>query len=153
MISILLSVLIAFIPFRYLGISANIMSLGGIAIAVGALVDAAIVMVEQVHKRLEEQGESTGRRRVIVDAAKQVAGPSFFALLVIAVALLPLLTLESQEGRLFRPMAYATSLSLTIAAVLAITLGPALLVLLFDKRGRIQREGRSSAYAARDSFL
>jgi Cu(I)/Ag(I) efflux system membrane protein CusA/SilA len=85
------------------------MSLGGIAIAVGAMVDAAIVVVEQTHKKLEEW-ERTGRKRdyhrVVIDAVKEVGGPSFFALLVIAVAFLPVLTLEAQEGRLFKPLAY-----------------------------------------------
>ena len=108
-ITIPIAVLVAFIPFRMMGITANIMSLGGIAIAIGALVDAAIVVVEQVHKGLE-QWEREGRRgdyqEVVVRAIKQVAGPSFFALLVIAVSFLPVLTLEAQEGRLFKPLAY-----------------------------------------------
>ncbi len=101
--------LVSFIPFRMLGVTANIMSLGGIAIAIGALVDAAIVVVEQVHKGLE-QWEREGRRgdyqEVVVRAIKQVAGPSFYALLVMAVSFLPVLTLEAQEGRLFKPLAY-----------------------------------------------
>jgi Cu(I)/Ag(I) efflux system membrane protein CusA/SilA len=128
-VTIPIAVLIAFIPFRMLGITANIMSLGGIAIAVGTLVDAAIVVVEQTHKKLEEW-ERTGRkedyRAVIVTAVKQVAGPSFFALLVIAVSFLPVLTLEAEEGRLFRPLAYTKTLTMIVAAFLAITLDPAL---------------------------
>ena len=128
-VTIPVAVLISFIPFKMLGITANIRSLGGIAIAVGALVDAAIVVVEQTHKKLEEW-ERTGRRedyrQVIVAAIKQVAGPSFFALLVIAVSFLPVLTLEAEEGRLFRPLAYTKTLAMIVAALLAITLDPAL---------------------------
>ena len=131
-ITIPIAVLLSFIPFRMMGVTANIMSLGGIAIAIGALVDAAIVVVEQTHKNLE-QWERTGRKEdyktVVVNAVKQVAGPSFFALLVIAVSFLPVLTLEGQEGRLFKPLAYTKNLSMIIAAVLAITLDPALRLL------------------------
>ena len=100
-ITIPIAVLLAFIPFRMMGVTASIMSLGGIAIAIGALVDVSIVMVEQVHKRLEEW-QRTGRqadyREVIVSAVQQVGGASFFALLVIAVSFLPVLSLEAQEG-------------------------------------------------------
>jgi len=131
-ITIPLAVLISFIPFRLLGITANIMSLGGIAIAVGALVDAAIVVVEQTHKKLEEWGRTDRTqdyRAVIVTAVKEVGGPSFFALLVIAVSFLPVLTLEAQEGRLFKPLAYTKNLSMIVAAILAITLDPALRLL------------------------
>jgi len=133
MLTIPLAVLISFIPFRLLGITANIMSLGGIAIAIGALVDASIVVVEQSHKKLEEW-ERTGRRRdyreVIIDAIKEVGGPSFFALLVIAVSFLPVLTLEAQEGRMFKPLAYTKTLAMVVAAVLAVTLDPALRIWL-----------------------
>jgi len=132
-ITIPVAVLLSFIPFRMMGVTANIMSLGGIAIAIGALVDAAIVVVEQTHKNLEEW-ERTGRKgdykTVVVHAVKQVAGPSFFALLVIAVSFLPVLTLEGQEGRLFKPLAYTKNFSMIIAAVLAITLDPALRLFL-----------------------
>ena len=132
-ITIPVAVLLSFIPFRMMGITANIMSLAGIAIAIGALVDAAIVVVEKTHKDLE-LWEKTGRhediRTVIIGAVKQVAGPTFFALLVIAVAFLPVLTLEAQEGRLFKPLAYTKNLSMIIAAVLAITLDPALRLFL-----------------------
>ncbi len=131
-ITIPIAVIISFIPMRLFGISSNIMSLGGIAIAVGAMVDAAIVVVEQTHKKLEEW-ERTGRKedyhRVIVNAVKEVGGPSFFALLVIAVSFLPVLTLEAQEGRLFRPLAYTKNFSMIVAAVLAITLDPAMRLL------------------------
>ncbi|HYK90597.1 MAG TPA: CusA/CzcA family heavy metal efflux RND transporter [Acidobacteriota bacterium] len=128
-ITIPIAVLMSFIPFRMIGVTANIMSLGGIAIAIGALVDAAIVVVEQTHKKLEhwEQGGRQGSYRdVVVAAVKEVGGPSFYALLVIAVSFLPVLTLEAQEGRLFKPLAYTKNLSMIIAAVLAITLDPAL---------------------------
>ena len=132
MITIPVAVLLSFIPFRMMGITANIMSLGGIAIAIGALVDAAIVVVEQTHKNLE-QWDRDGRKEdyssVVVNAIKQVAGPSFFALLVIGVSFIPVLSLEAQEGRLFKPLAYTKNLSMIIAAVLAITLDPALRML------------------------
>ncbi len=115
-----------------MGLTANIMSLGGIAIAIGAMVDAAIVVVEQTHKKLEEwerSGRSEDYRSVIIRAVKEVGGPSFFALLVIAVSFLPVLTLEAQEGRLFKPLAYTKNLAMIVAAVLAITLDPALRLL------------------------
>ena len=131
-ITIPLAVLISFVPFRALGISANIMSLAGIAIAVGALVDAAIVVVEQTHKKLEawqRSGRTEDYRAVVLGAVKEVGGPSFFALLLIAVSFLPVLTLEAEEGRLFTPLAYTKSLCMIVAAVLAITLDPALRLL------------------------
>jgi len=131
-ITIPFAVLISFIPFRMMGLTANIMSLGGIAIAVGALVDAAIVVVEQTHKKLEEwnrSDKSEDYRSVIIRAVQEVGGPSFFALLVIAVAFLPVLTLEAQEGRLFKPLAYTKTLAVIVAAILAITLDPALRLL------------------------
>ncbi len=132
-----ISIVIAFIPMRMLGLSSNIMSLGGIAIAIGAMVDAAIVVVEQTHKKLEEW-ERTGRKddyhHVIIEAVKEVGAPSFFALLVIAVSFLPVLTLEAQEGRLFKPLAYTKNLSMIVAAVLAITLDPAMRLLFTHMR-------------------
>ena len=136
-LTIPMAIVISFIPMRLMGVSANIMSLGGIAIAVGAMVDAAIVVVEQTHKKLEEW-ERTGRKgdyhRVVIDAVKEVGGTSFFALLVIAVSFLPVLTLEAQEGRLFKPLAYTKNFSMIIAAVLAITLDPALRLLFTHMR-------------------
>jgi Cu(I)/Ag(I) efflux system membrane protein CusA/SilA len=131
-ITIPFAVLISFIPFRLMGLTANIMSLGGIAIAVGALVDAAIVVVEQTHKKLEQwnrSDRSEDYQSVIIRAVKEVGGPSFFALLVIAVSFLPVLTLEAQEGRLFKPLAYTKTLAMAVAAILAITLDPALRLL------------------------
>jgi Cu(I)/Ag(I) efflux system membrane protein CusA/SilA len=136
-ITIPIAVLITFIPLKAMGVTANIMSLGGIAIAIGAMVDAAIVVVEQTHKRLEEwqqNGKQGDYREVVVDAIKQVAGPSFFALLVIAVSFLPVLTLEAEEGRLFKPLAYTKTFSMVIAAFLAITLDPALRLLMTNLR-------------------
>ena len=136
-ITIPIAVLIAFIPFKSVGVTANIMSLGGIAIAIGAMVDASIVIVEQTHKRLEEWQQKGGDgdyRPLIIDGIKQVAGPSFFALLVIAVAFLPVLTLEAEEGRLFKPLAYTKTFCIIIAAFLAITLDPALRLLLANPR-------------------
>jgi Cu(I)/Ag(I) efflux system membrane protein CusA/SilA len=133
LITIPVAVLVAFVPFRGLGITANIMSLGGIAIAIGELVDAAIVVVEQTHKKLEQaqrEGSTREAREVVVEAVKEVAPASFFALLVIAVSFLPVLTLEAQEGRMFKPLAYTKTLSMLVAAVLVITLDPALRVLL-----------------------
>ena len=136
-ITIPIAILISFIPMKMMGVSANIMSLGGIAIAVGAMVDAAIVVVEQTHKKLEEW-ERTGRKedyhRVVINAVKEVGGPSFFALLVIAVSFLPVLTLEAQEGRLFKPLAYTKNFSMIVAAILAITLDPALRLLFTHAR-------------------
>jgi Cu(I)/Ag(I) efflux system membrane protein CusA/SilA len=136
-ITIPIAVLMTFIPLRAMGITANIMSLGGIAIAIGAMADAAIVVVEQTHKRLEEwekNGKKGDHRVVMVDAIKQVAGPSFFALLVIAVSFLPVLTLEAEEGRLFKPLAYTKTFAMVFAAFLAITLDPALRLLLTKVR-------------------
>jgi Cu(I)/Ag(I) efflux system membrane protein CusA/SilA len=128
-----IAVLLAFIPLRILGISANVMSLAGVAIAFSELVDASIVVVEQTHKKLE-LWEKAGRKRdsrdIVLSAIKEVAGPTFFALLVIAVSFLPVLTLEAQEGRMFRPLAYTKTLTMVVAALLAVTLDPALRLLL-----------------------
>src|ERR1019366_3637387 len=131
-VTIPIAVLISFVPMHAMGMSSNIMSLGGIAIAVGAMVDAAIVVVEQTHKKLEGAGPDWTMehyQRAIVDAVKEVGGTSFFALLVIAVSFLPVLTLEAQEGRLFKPLAYTKNFAMIVAAVLAITLDPAMRLL------------------------
>ncbi|SPF54314.1 copper/silver efflux system, membrane component [Candidatus Sulfopaludibacter sp. SbA4] len=135
-LTIPVAVLIAFVPMRLMGMSSNIMSLGGIVIAIGAMVDAAIVVVEQTHKKLEHADRNWTPRdyhHAIVSAVKEVGGPSFFALLVIAVSFLPVLTLEAQEGRLFKPLAYTKNFAMIVAAVLAITLDPALRLLFFRK--------------------
>ncbi|MBI5684964.1 MAG: efflux RND transporter permease subunit [Verrucomicrobia bacterium] len=136
-ITLPIALLLSFIPFHFLGMTANIMSLAGLAIAVGELSDAAIVMVEQVHKRLEEaarNGRHAEYRAIAVEAIKQVAGPSFYALLVIAVSFLPVLALEAQEGRMFKPLAYTKTLSMLVAALLVITLDPALRITLMRLR-------------------
>jgi Cu(I)/Ag(I) efflux system membrane protein CusA/SilA len=128
-----IAVLLSFIPFRLLGLNANLMSLAGVAIAFSELVDASIVVVEQTHKKLEywEKSERVGdSRSVVLSAIKEVAGPTFFALLVMAVSFLPVLTLQAQEGRMFRPLAFTKTLAMLVAAVLAITVDPALRLLL-----------------------
>jgi len=124
--------LLAFIPMYYLGIGANIMSLGGIAIAIGAMVDASIVVVENVYKRIaepHEQGQGS-HDAGILEAIKEVGRPSFYSLLVIAVAFTPIFALEAYEGRMFKPLAYTKNLAMLFSACLAITLDPALRMLL-----------------------
>ncbi|MCE5306780.1 MAG: CusA/CzcA family heavy metal efflux RND transporter [Acidobacteriales bacterium] len=136
-LTIPIAILISFIPMNAMGITSNIMSLGGIAIAIGAMVDAAIVVVEQTHKKLEEwerEGRPGDYHEVVISAVKEVGGPSFFALLVIAVSFLPVLTLEAQEGRLFKPLAYTKNFAMIVAAVLAITLDPALRLIFTHAR-------------------
>jgi Cu(I)/Ag(I) efflux system membrane protein CusA/SilA len=132
-LTIPIAVILSFIPMHAMGLTSNIMSLGGIAIAIGAMVDASIVVVEQTHKKLE-QWEAEGRpgsyKDVLISAVKEVGGPSFFSLLVIAIAFMPIFTLAGQEGRLFKPLAFTKNFSMGFAAVLAITLGPAMLMLL-----------------------
>jgi len=134
------AVLLAFIPMAYLKITSNIMSLGGIAIAIGAMVDAAIVMVENAHKRLE-QSPSGNRTEIIIAAAKEVGRPLFFSLLVIAVSFLPIFALEAQEGRLFTPLAYTKTFAMLFATALSVTLAPVLMVLLI--RGKIRPEAKN----------
>ena len=127
-----IAVIISFIPMYGMKLTANIMSLGGIAIAIGAMVDAAIVVVEQTHKKLEHwdaEGRPGSYKDVVISAVKEVGGPSFFSLLVISVSFMPIFTLEGQEGRLFKPLAFTKNFSMAIAAVLAITLDPAMRVL------------------------
>jgi Cu(I)/Ag(I) efflux system membrane protein CusA/SilA len=126
------AVLLSFLPMSWTGLSANIMSLGGIAVAIGAMVDAAIVAVENAHKKLE-RWDATGRRRdwraVVVEALQEVGRPSFFALLVIAVSFLPVFALEAQEGRLFKPLAITKTLAMLMGALLAVTLAPSIQML------------------------
>jgi Cu(I)/Ag(I) efflux system membrane protein CusA/SilA len=131
-ITIPITIILAFIPMHLMGLTANIMSLGGIAIAIGAMVDAAIVVVEQTHKKLEHWdagGRPGNYKDVVIGAVKEVGGPSFFALLVIAVSFRPVFTLTGQEGRLFKPLAFTKNFSMAIAAILAITLDPAIRLL------------------------
>jgi Cu(I)/Ag(I) efflux system membrane protein CusA/SilA len=135
-ITIPVTVMLAFIPMQWMGMTANIMSLGGLAVAIGALVDASVVMVEQTHKKLEHweaEGRPGPSHAVVIAAVKEVGGPSFFALLVIAVGFLPVFTLEGEEGRLFKPLAFTKNFSMAIAAVLAITLAPAAMRFLFSR--------------------
>ncbi|QJD30579.1 efflux RND transporter permease subunit [Methylococcus geothermalis] len=143
-ITLPLAILIAFIPMYWLGVALNIMSIGGIIVAVGDMVDASIVMVDNAHRRLEEweRGGRVGERnRALIDSAKEVGPPIFASLLVIAVAFMPVFTLEAQEGRLFKPLALTKNLSIAMSAVLAVTLIPALLSLFI--RGRIIPERRN----------
>jgi Cu(I)/Ag(I) efflux system membrane protein CusA/SilA len=131
-ITIPITIILSFIPMYWMGLTANIMSLGGIAIAIGAMVDAAIVVVEQTHKKLEHWdagGRPGSYKDVVISAVKEVGGPSFFALLVIAVSFMPVFTLEGMEGRLFKPLAFTKNFSMAIAAILAITLDPAIRLL------------------------
>ena len=139
-----IAIILSFIAIYYLNLTSNIMSLGGIAIAIGAMVDAAIVMVENAHKRLEqweEAGRPGDRNQVLIEAAKEVGRPLFFSLLIITVSFLPIFTLEAQEGRLFRPLAFTKTFAMFFAAFLSITLAPVLMVLLI--RGRVRPETRN----------
>ncbi|WP_395708342.1 efflux RND transporter permease subunit [Reyranella sp.] len=134
-------VLMAFIAMQALGIGSNIMSLGGIAIAIGAMVDAAIVMIENAHKHLERLEPGKSRGEAIVAAAVEVGPALFFSLLVITVSFLPIFALEDQEGRLFKPLAWTKSLAMAASALLSVTLVPALMMLFV--RGRILPEHKN----------
>ena len=134
-------ILIAFIVMRMLDMNSNIMSLGGIAIAIGAMVDAAIVMIENAHKHLERAAPDASRVTIMVEAAKEVGPALFFSLLIITVSFLPVFTLEAQEGRLFKPLAYTKTFAMAGAALLSLTLVPALMVLCI--RGKIIPEHRN----------
>src|ERR1700727_2782916 len=140
-----IALLVSFIPIYLLGVSANIMSLGGLALAIGVLVDAAIVMVENGYRQLSERQQSSEtpiseieRREILINAAKQVGPALFFSLLIIVVSFLPVFLLEAQEGRMFRPLAWTKTLAVASSSILAITLVPALMVLLI--RGRLRPE-------------
>jgi Cu(I)/Ag(I) efflux system membrane protein CusA/SilA len=144
-----IAVIATFIPMYYLQISSNIMSLGGLALAIGVLVDASIVMVENGYRHLSEaqheasqKGESISepeRQRILLSAAKQVGRPIFFSLIIIVVSFLPVFLLESQEGRMFRPLAYTKSFAIAFSSVLAITVVPVLMV-LFIRGKRLRPE-------------
>jgi Cu(I)/Ag(I) efflux system membrane protein CusA/SilA len=138
MIVLPLSVLLSFIGIRYLGLSSNIMSLGGIAIAIGELADAAIVLIENAHVRLAAAPPGADRKQVIVDACKEVGRPIFFSLLLITISFLPIFTLAGQAGRLFMPLAYTKTFAMFAAAMLSITLAPPLMVLLLKGRFRTE---------------
>ncbi len=143
-----IAVVASFIPMYYLHVSSNIMSLGGLALAIGVLVDAAIVMVENGYRHLSEhqsadsgQVPETEKRRILLDAAKQVGPAIFFSLLIIVVSFLPVFLLEAQEGRMFRPLAWTKTLAVGFSSLLAITLVPVLMLLFI--RGRLRPESRN----------
>jgi len=143
-VTLLVAILMMLLAMYFLGLSSNIMSLGGIAIAIGAMVDGAIVMIENAHTRLEkwEHGGRQGSRDlIIIEAAKEVGKPLFFSLLIIAVSFIPVFTLEAQEGRLFRPLAYTKTFSMTFAALLSLTLVPVLMLLFI--RGKIAPQAKN----------
>ncbi len=138
-----IAVLLSFIPMYYMGITSNIMSLGGIAIAIGEMVDASIVLTENVHKRLENGAAKLSppeRDKVVIASLKEVGAPIFYSLLVLTVSFLPIFALQAQEGRLFKPLAYTKSFSMFFGALLAITLVPPLVMMLV--RGKIRSEER-----------
>jgi Cu(I)/Ag(I) efflux system membrane protein CusA/SilA len=134
-------ILMAFGTMKLLGIGANIMSLGGIAIAIGAMIDAAIVMIENAHKHLERAAPGRLRVEVLIEAAAEVGPALFFSLLIITVSFMPIFTLESQEGRLFSPLAFTKTFSMAAAALLSVTLVPALMVICV--RGKIVPEHKN----------
>jgi copper/silver efflux system protein len=134
-------ILIAFILMRALGLNSNIMSLGGIAIAIGAMVDAAIVMIENAHKHIERAAPDAPRLQLMIAACQEVGPALFFSLLIITVSFLPVFTLEAQEGRLFQPLAYTKTFSMAGAALLSVTLVPVLMLLFV--RGRIIPERKN----------
>ncbi|MDJ0938766.1 MAG: CusA/CzcA family heavy metal efflux RND transporter [Woeseiaceae bacterium] len=139
LISLPLGILIAFVVMRAQGINANIMSLGGIAIAIGAMVDGAIVMIENVHKRIEGRTPADDERwRIVAESASRVGRPVFFSLLIITLSFVPVFTLEAQEGRLFAPLAFTKTYAMAAAAGLAVTLVPVLIG--YFVRGRIPAE-------------
>src|SRR5206468_9634970 len=134
-------ILMAFAAMKALGIGSNIMSLGGIAIAIGAMIDGAIVMIENAHKHLERAPTDKPRLEVLIEAASEVGPALFFSLLIITVSFLPIFTMESQEGRLFSPLAFTKTFSMAAAAILSVTLVPALMVIFV--RGKIIPEHRN----------
>jgi len=139
-ITLPLGILISFIVMRWIGVNANIMSLGGIAIAIGAMVDAAIVMIENMHKHLERAEPGASRWEIVLESSKQVGPPLFFSLLIITFSFLPVFALEQQEGRLFKPLAYTKTFAMAGAAFLSITLVPVLMGYLVRGRIRAERE-------------
>mgnify|MGYP005843585913 CR=1 FL=1 len=140
-ISLPIGILAAFLVMYFQGINANIMSLSGIAIAIGAMVDAAIVMVENAHKHLEKDKGKKDHWRIIADASKEVGPALFFSLLIITVSFLPIFALQGQEGRLFKPLAFTKTYAMAAAALLSVTLVPVLMGYLI--RGKIQPEHKN----------
>lgn len=149
MIVLPLSVLFSFIAIRYLGLTSNIMSLGGIAIAIGELADAAIVLIENAHTRLAVAKPGADRERIIIDACKEVGRPIFFSLLLITVSFLPIFTLAGQAGRLFAPLAYTKTFAMFAAAILSITLAPVLMLWLLRGHFRGEAENPVARWLAR----
>jgi copper/silver efflux system protein len=144
-----IAILLAFIPMYYQGLTANIMSLGGIAVAIGAMVDAAIVIIDNVHKRLQnESPEGESRTRAMIEAMQEVGPSIFFSLLIITVSFVPVFALEGTEGRLFKPLAFTKTYSMFFAALLSVTLIPALAVLLIKGRIRGDESRLNRALAA-----
>src|SRR5262245_56383207 len=137
-LSLPVAVGLAFVPMYLLHINSNIMSLGGLAIAIGAMVDAAIVLVENAHKHLETAPPGSDRHKVLIAAAQEVGPPIFFSLLIITVAFLPIFALNGQAGRLFKPLAFTKTFAMAFAALVSITLAPALMALFI--RGKIRHE-------------
>lgn len=137
-VSLPVGILVAFLIMRWQGLNANIMSLGGIAIAIGAMVDAAIVMIENLHKHMERKDDERTHWQRVVEASSEVGPPLFFSLLIITLSFLPVFTLEAQEGRLFTPLAYTKTYAMAVSAGLAITLVPVLMG--YFVRGRIRAE-------------
>lgn len=140
-ITLPLGILIAYICMNALGLSSNIMSLGGIAIAMGAMVDAAIVMIENAHKHLERASPGKSHTEILIEAACEVGPALFFSLLIITVSFLPIFTLEAQEGRLFKPLAFTKTFAMAAAAFLSVTVVPALMIIFV--RGRIIPEHKN----------
>jgi Cu(I)/Ag(I) efflux system membrane protein CusA/SilA len=146
------AILLSFIPMFYQGLTANIMSLGGIAVAIGAMVDAAIVIIDNIHKRLQGQSLSGESRTQVIIEAMQEVGPSiFFSLLIITVSFLPVFALEGTEGRLFKPLAYTKTYSMLFAALLSVTLIPALAVLFI--KGRIRGDDSRLNRALKAAYM
>jgi Cu(I)/Ag(I) efflux system membrane protein CusA/SilA len=136
-----LSILLSFVAMRFIGLNSNIMSLGGIAIAIGAMVDAAIIMIENAHKHIESSPAAKPRLEVLIEAAQEVGRPLFFSLLIITVSFLPIFSLEAQEGRLFRPLAFTKTFAMGFAALTSVLVVPYLMVLFI--RGRLAPEGKN----------
>ncbi|MBI2828879.1 MAG: efflux RND transporter permease subunit [Acidobacteria bacterium] len=136
-----LSILLSFVAMKYIGLGSNVMSLGGIAIAIGAMIDAAIIMIENAHKHLEHDEGARPRREILIEAAQEVGRPLFFSLLIITVSFLPIFTLEAQEGRLFKPLAYTKTFAMGFAALVSVLIVPFLMVLFI--RGKIAAETKN----------
>ena len=143
MLALPVDVLASFIPMYYLDVTSNIMSLGGLALAIGVLVDASIVMVENAYRHISEEGIAyEDQPRAIVQAAKQVARPIFFSLAIIVISFVPVFLLEAQEGRMFRPLAFTKTFAMVAASILSITLVPVLMI-IFIRGKRLKPESKN----------